>query len=47
MDSAFLRGDYDVAIFQAFKEVEVAVRTRGGFSATDIGTDLMRRAFAP
>jgi uncharacterized protein (TIGR02391 family) len=43
--STFLRGDYDTAVFQAFKEVEVRVREAGGFTATDIGTDLMRRAF--
>ncbi len=43
--SAFLRGEYDTAIFQAFKEVEVAVRNACGFSATEIGTDLMRKAF--
>jgi uncharacterized protein (TIGR02391 family) len=42
----FLRGDYDVAIFQAFKEVEIAVRNVGGFNPKDIGTDLMRKAFA-
>lgn len=42
---AFLRGDYDIAIFQALKEVEVAVRTAGGFAVTDLGTDLMRKAF--
>lgn len=43
--SAFLRGEYDTAVFQAFKEVEVAVRTAGGFAPTDIGVDLMRKAF--
>lgn len=43
--STFLRGDYDTAIFQAFKEVEVAVRTKGGFGATDFGVELMRKAF--
>ncbi len=41
----FLRGDYDTAVFQAFKEVEVQVRALGGFTAQDIGTDLMRKAF--
>ena len=45
--SLFLRGDYDTAVFQAFKEVEVAVRAAGGFAATDIGVPLMRRAFDP
>jgi uncharacterized protein (TIGR02391 family) len=44
--SAFLRGDYDVAVFEAFKEVEIAVRAAAGFTATDIGVGLMRRAFA-
>jgi len=43
--SAFLRGDYDTAVFQAFKEVEVAVRIAGGYSQTDIGVSLMRKAF--
>jgi uncharacterized protein (TIGR02391 family) len=42
---AFLRGEYDTAIFQAFREVEVAVRTAGKFSAADHGVDLMRAAF--
>ncbi len=42
---AFLRGEYDTAIFQAFREVEVAVRQAGGYSAGDVGTPLMRAAF--
>jgi uncharacterized protein (TIGR02391 family) len=41
----FIRGEYDTAVFQAFKEVEVAVRSVGGFQATDIGTELMGKAF--
>jgi uncharacterized protein (TIGR02391 family) len=45
--SAFIRGDYDTAVFQAFKEVEVAVRDASGYSATDIGVALMREAFHP
>lgn len=45
--ATFLRGDYDTAVFQSFKEVEVSVRAVGGFSAQDIGTDLMRKAFHP
>jgi uncharacterized protein (TIGR02391 family) len=45
--ATFLRGDYDTAVFQAFKEVEVAVRTAGGFAAEDIGTALIRKAFDP
>ena len=43
--ATFLRGDYDTAVFQAFKQVEVRVRNVGGFADTDIGPDLMRRAF--
>jgi uncharacterized protein (TIGR02391 family) len=43
--SAFLRGDYDTAVFQAFKELEVAVREAAGFKAEDYGVDLVRKAF--
>ncbi len=42
----FLRGDHDTAVFQAFKEVEVAVRNAGGFPTDRIGVNLMREAFA-
>lgn len=45
--SAFIRGEYDTAIFQSFKEVEVAVRRVGNFTVTDYGVDLMRKAFDP
>ena len=44
---AFLRGDYDSAIFEAFKEVEIRVRTLSGGDNTDIGVNLMRKAFHP
>ena len=43
---AFLRGDHDTAVFQAFKEVEVAVRSACQFTADKYGPDLMRKAFA-
>ncbi len=43
--ATFLRGDYDTAIFQGFKEVEIAVRKAGGYADTDYGLDLMRKAF--
>ena len=43
----FLRGDYDSAIFEAFKEVEIRVRTLSGASKTDLGVNLMRKAFHP
>jgi uncharacterized protein (TIGR02391 family) len=41
----FIRGEYETAVFQAFKEVEDAVRIAGGFQPTDIGTDLIGKAF--
>jgi uncharacterized protein (TIGR02391 family) len=44
---AFLRGKYDTAIFEAFREVEVAVREAGNFGPDDYGTELMRTAFRP
>lgn len=43
----FLRGEYDTAVFQAFKEVEVSVRDAGGYTFGDFGKDLMRKAFRP
>ncbi len=48
----FHRGDHDIAVFQAFKEVEVAVRTTAkakgaGYSDSEVGTSLMRKAFYP
>ena len=45
--SAFIRGEYDVAVFQAMKAVEVAVREASGLPATDVGVRLMRKAFDP
>jgi uncharacterized protein (TIGR02391 family) len=41
----FIRGDYETAIFQAFKEVEVRVRQASGLPDSVYGTDLMRQAF--
>jgi uncharacterized protein (TIGR02391 family) len=43
--SAFISGDYDNAVFLAFKEVEIAVREAGGYSQSDTGVALMRKAF--
>jgi uncharacterized protein (TIGR02391 family) len=45
--SAFMRGEYDVAVFEAMKAVEVAVRDASGFGADLLGKDLMREAFNP
>ena len=35
---AFMRGEYDVAVFQAMKAVEVAVREASSLPAKEIGT---------
>jgi uncharacterized protein (TIGR02391 family) len=44
---AFLRGEYDTAVFQAFREIEIAVRGAGDFAPEIVGTTLMREAFRP
>ncbi len=41
----FLVGNYDSAVFKAFKEVEIAVRGAAGLAPSDLGVDLMRKAF--
>jgi len=41
----FLSGDYDAAVFKAFREIEVRVREAGGFSEELLGVPLMRTAF--
>lgn len=44
---AFMRGEFDVAAFQAMKAVEVAVRDATGLPDSLLGTKLMQAAFAP
>ena len=43
----FVRGDYDTAVFRAFKEVEVRVRKKSGLGKEHFGRGLMQRAFGP
>jgi len=43
----YLRGDHDTAVFQAFKEVEMAVREAGRYGEDQVGVALMRLAFHP
>jgi uncharacterized protein (TIGR02391 family) len=45
--AAFMRGDHDIAVFTAFKAIEVAVRTACAFSDGELGVPLMRKAFHP
>jgi uncharacterized protein (TIGR02391 family) len=45
--SAFMRSEFDGAVWQAMKAVEVAVREASGLSDGLIGVTLMRRAFHP
>jgi len=40
-----MSGEYDSAVLKAFKQVEVRVREVGGYSAQELGVDLMRKAF--
>lgn len=44
---AFMRGEFDVAVFQAMKTVEVVVREAAGLGDNMIGVPLMREAFSP
>ena len=39
------RSEFDTAVIFAFRTVEEAVRAAGNFPATEIGTQLMRKAF--
>lgn len=41
----FIAGQFDTAVFQAFKEVEVTVREASGLAEGDLGVNLMRKAF--
>jgi uncharacterized protein (TIGR02391 family) len=45
--NSFASADYDTAVFEAFKAVESAVRKKGGFTQSDFGVELMRKAFHP
>ena len=42
---ALARGDLEDAVFLAFKAVEISVRRAGMYADTDIGMNLMRKAF--
>jgi uncharacterized protein (TIGR02391 family) len=42
---SYVRGQYDMAVFGAFREVEEAVRKASKSSDKDIGVALMRKAF--
>lgn len=45
--SMFVRGNYEAAVFESFKELEVRVRSAGEYSPAEVGVDLMRKAFKP
>lgn len=45
--SAFMRSEFDVAVFQAMKAVEVATREAAEFSNDLLGVKLVRKAFDP
>ncbi len=41
----FVRGDHEIAVVQAFKEVEIAVRETAGYGPDEFGVAMMRKAF--
>jgi uncharacterized protein (TIGR02391 family) len=43
----FNEGDFEIAIFKAFRFVEEKVREVAHLDARDVGTDLMNKAFSP
>jgi uncharacterized protein (TIGR02391 family) len=43
----FLQGRYDLAVFEAFHRLEIAIRSRAGLGDELIGTKLAARAFNP
>lgn len=45
--SLFTQGQYELAAFEAMRQVEIRVRSLAGASDRDVGTHLMRLAFDP
>lgn len=45
--TSFVDGDFEMAIFAAFKEVEVRMRNTAGLDNTHLGTRLAREVFDP
>ena len=45
--NAFLRRDYTAAVFQAMREVEIAVRNAAGYAPNKHGVAMIREAFNP
>lgn len=41
------RGDYDTAVFRAYKEIEVRIRAKGSLPDSLVGVALARQAFHP
>jgi hypothetical protein len=44
---AFMRGEFEIAAFQAMRAVEVAVRGAAGYGNEKFGVPMMRDAFSP
>ena len=45
--SAFLRGEYDTAVFQAYRELEIKIRDASSAKPEEVGVVLARKAFNP